>query len=230
MLLHIPGVLDREQVARFRAALEGAEWIDGRQTVGAQGARVKRNQQLAEDSPLRRELGGIVLAALARNPLYFASVLPLRTLPPRFNRYEGGGEYGMHVDGAVMALPAVAGQPTEHLRSDVSCTLFLSDPEDYDGGGLVVDDTYGEHEVKLPAGDLIVYPSSSLHRVEPVTRGARLAAFFWVQSMVPDLEQRQLLFKLDTSIQALTAAGADHATLLQLTGIYHNLLRRWAAT
>jgi PKHD-type hydroxylase len=230
MLLHIPGVLDRDQVARFRSALEGAEWIDGRQTVGAQGAQVKRNQQLAEDSPLRRELGEVVLAALARNPLYFAAVLPLRTLPPRFNRYEGGGEYGFHVDGAVMALPPVPGQPGGHLRSDVSCTLFLCDPEEYDGGGLIVDDTYGEHEVKLPAGDLIVYPSSSLHRVEAVTRGARLAAFFWVQSMVRDDEQRQLLFKLDTSIQALTQSGADREALLQLTGIYHNLLRRWAET
>ena len=230
MLLHIPGVLDREQLARFRAALDGAGWVDGRQTVGAQGAQVKRNQQLAEDSPLRCELGGIVLAALARNPLYFAAVLPLRTLQPRFNRYQAGGEYGFHVDGAVMALPPVQGQAAEHLRSDVSCTLFLCDPEEYDGGGLIVDDTYGEHEVKLPAGDLIVYPSSSLHRVEAVTRGARLAAFFWVQSMVRDDEQRQLLFKLDASIQALTRSGAEREALLQLTGIYHNLLRRWADT
>lgn len=230
MLLHIPGVLDREQVMRFRSSLEGAEWVDGRQTVGVQGAQVKRNLQLAEDSQVREELGGIVLAALARNPLYFAAVLPLRTLPPRFNRYEGRGEYGFHVDGAVMALLPVQGQANGHLRSDVSCTLFLCDPEEYDGGGLIVDDTYGEHEVKLPAGDLIVYPSSSLHRVEPVTRGARLAAFFWVQSMVRDDEQRQLLFKLDTSIQALTQSGADREALLQLTGIYHNLLRRWAET
>lgn len=230
MLLHIPQVLDREQVARFHSVLERAEWVDGRQTVGAQGAQVKRNLQLAEDSPVRSELGAIILAALARNPLYFASVLPLRTLAPRFNRYQDGGEYGLHVDGAVMALPSLAGQPPGHLRSDVSCTLFLCDPEEYDGGGLVVDDTYGEHEVKLPAGDLIVYPSSSLHRVEPVTRGARVAAFFWVQSMVRDLEQRQILFKLDTSIQALTHSGADREALLQLTGIYHNLLRRWAET
>lgn len=230
MLLHVPGILDREQVVRFRTALAAAEWVDGRQTVGAQGALVKRNLQLAEDSPVRRELGAIVLAALARNPLYFAAVLPLRTLPPRFNRYEGGGEYGFHVDGAVMALPPVQDQASGYLRSDVSCTLFLSEPDDYDGGGLVVDDTYGEHEVKLPAGDLIVYPSGSLHRVDPVTRGTRLAAFFWVQSMVRDLEQRQLLFKLDGSIQALTQSGADREALLQLTGIYHNLLRRWAET
>lgn len=239
MLLHIPGVLDREQLARIRAALDGAEWVDGRQTVGAQGAQVKRNLQLAEDSPLRRELGAQVLAAIARNPMYFAAALPLRTLPPRFNRYEGGGTYGAHVDGAVMALPSDApgGLPGEHgyVRSDLSCTLFLNEPDDYDGGGLVVDDTYGEHEVKLPAGDLILYPSSSLHRVEPVTRGARIASFFWIQSLVRDLEQRQLLYQLDTSIQALTASGAStspdsHEALLRLTGIYHNLLRRWAET
>jgi PKHD-type hydroxylase len=243
MLLHIPGILDREQLERIRAALDGAEWVDGRQTVGAQGAQVKRNLQLAEDSPLRRELGAVVLAALARNPMYFAAALPLRTLPPRFNRYEGGGTYGAHVDGAVMALPASAsgglpgGLPGEHgyVRSDLSCTLFLNEPDEYDGGGLVVDDTYGEHEVKLPAGDLILYPSSSLHRVEPVTRGARIASFFWIQSMVRDLEQRSLLFQLDTSIQALTASGAASSpdtrdALVRLTGIYHNLLRRWAET
>lgn len=239
MLLHIPGILDRDQLARIRAALDGAEWVDGRQTVGAQGAQVKRNLQLAEDSPLRRELGALVLAALARNPMYFAAALPLRTLAPRFNRYEGGGTYGAHVDGAVMALPATTpgALPGEHgyVRSDLSCTLFLNEPGEYDGGGLVVDDTYGEHEVKLPAGDLILYPSSSLHRVEPVTRGARIASFFWVQSLVRDLEQRQLLYQLDTSIQALTASGASASpdsreALLRLTGIYHNLLRRWAET
>ena len=228
MLLHIPQVLDGEKVARMRAALAAAEWVDGRQTVGAQGAAVKRNLQLAEDSTLRRELGAQVLAALAGNPLYFAAVLPLRTLPPRFNRYEGGGEYGFHVDGAVMALPAAPGEPATSLRSDVSCTLFLADPNDYDGGELVVDDTYGAHEVKLPAGDLIVYPSSSLHRVAPVTRGARLAAFFWVQSLVRDPARRQMLLELDTSIQELTRTGADRGALLRLTGVYHNLLRRWA--
>jgi PKHD-type hydroxylase len=230
MLLHIPEILAKDEVAHFRAALDAADWIDGRQTVGAQGAQVKRNQQLAEDSPLRRELGALVLAALARNPLYFAAALPLRTLPPRFNRYEGGGAYGAHVDGAVMALPGGAAGEGGYVRSDLSCTLFLNPPEEYEGGGLVVDDTYGEHEVKLPAGDLILYPSSSLHRVEPVTRGARIASFFWVQSMVRDLEQRQLLFKLDASIQALTASGADREALVHLTGIYHNLLRRWAET
>jgi PKHD-type hydroxylase len=230
MLLHVPEVLDQEQVAAMRTALAGAQWVDGRQTVGAQGAKVKRNLQLPETSPVRLELAAQVLAAVGRNPLYFASVLPLRTLPPRFNRYEGGGEYGLHIDGAVMALPALEGETAGSLRSDVSCTLFLSAPDEYDGGELIVTDTFGEHLVKLPAGDLIVYPSSSLHRVAPVTRGARHAAFFWVQSMVRDAEQRQMLLHLDTAIQELTRADADHGAVLRLTGVYHNLLRRWAET
>ncbi len=226
MLLHIPDVLSREQLTVMRAALEGADWTDGRETVGAQGARAKQNQQLPESSPLRQQLGQVVLSALARSPIYHAATLPLRTLPPRFNRYHGGGHYGFHVDGAVMALPAAAGQ----LRSDISCSLFLNEPEDYDGGELVVSDTYGEHEVKLPAGDLIVYPSSSLHRVQAVTRGTRLASFFWVQSLIRDDGRRRLLFELDTSIQHLTRTGADADAVLQLTGVYHNLLRQWAET
>ena len=225
MLLHIPGVLEGGDVVRLRDALNAATWTDGRETVGAQGARVKRNLQLPDASPLRAELGREVLAALARHPLWHAATLPQRILPPRFNRYEGGGQYGNHVDGAVMALPE-GGQ----LRSDVSCTLFLSDPGDYDGGELIVSDLYGEHEVKLPAGDAVVYPSGSLHRVQPVTRGARLAAFFWVQSLVRDDGQRRLLLELDTSIQRLTASGADPQAVLQLTGVYHNLLRRWSDT
>jgi len=223
MLLHIPDILDHEQLRQLRAALEAADWTDGRETVGTQGAQVKRNRQLPDASPLRRQLGEVVLAALAKSPLYHAATLPLRTLPPRFNRYEGGGEYGMHVDGSVMALPN-----GEQLRSDISCTLFLSDPDDYDGGELIVSDTYGEHEVKLPAGDAIIYPASSLHRVQPVTRGARVAAFFWVQSLVRDDGRRRLLFELDASIQRLVATGADHDAVLQLTGTYHNLLRQWA--
>ncbi|MDO1528099.1 Fe2+-dependent dioxygenase [Fulvimonas sp. R45] len=223
MLLHIPGVLDHGQVARLRQALDGADWTDGRETVGAQGAQVKRNRQLPDASPLRVELGRTVLSALARHPLYHAATLPLRTLPPRFNRYEGGGEYGMHVDGSVMALPN-----GEQLRSDIACTLFLSDPGDYDGGELVVSDTYGEHEVKLPAGDAVIYPASSLHRVQPVTRGARLAAFFWAQSLVRDDGRRRLLFELDASIQRLRGTGADPDAVLQLSGVYHNLLRQWA--
>jgi len=225
MLLHIPDVLSREQVTQLRVMLDAADWTDGRETVGAQGAQVKRNQQLPDASPLRQQLGQLVLAALAGNPLYHAAALPLRTLSPRFNRYQGGGQYGFHVDGAVMALSGDA-----QLRSDVSCTLFLSEPDEYDGGELIVNDTYGEHEVKLPAGDLIVYPSSSLHRVTPVTRGARVAAFFWVQSLIRDDSRRRLLFELDASIQRLTQTGADAASLLQLTGVYHNLLRQWAET
>jgi PKHD-type hydroxylase len=225
MLLHVPAVLSHAQVAQMREALNSAYWTDGRETVGPQGAQVKQNQQLPDASPLRAELGEIVLSALAQQPLYHAAALPLRTLPPRFNRYEGGGQYGFHVDGAVMGLPA-GGQ----LRSDISCTLFLSEPDDYDGGELIVSDTYGEHEIKLPAGDLIVYPSSSLHRVQPVTRGSRLATFFWVQSMIRDDARRRMLFELDTSVQTLTRSGADANALLTLTGIYHNLLRQWAET
>ena len=225
MLLHIPDVLSREQVTQLRVMLDAADWTDGRETVGAQGAQVKHNQQLPDASPLRRQLGEVVLAALAKNPLYHAAALPMRTLPPRFNRYQGGGQYGFHVDGAVMALSSDA-----QLRSDVSCTLFLSEPDEYDGGELIVNDTYGEHEVKLPAGDLIVYPSSSLHRVTPVTRGVRVAAFFWVQSLIRDDSRRRLLFDLDSSIQRLTQGGADAASLLQLSGVYHNLLRQWAET
>jgi PKHD-type hydroxylase len=226
MLMHIPEVLGKDQVAGMRAALDAAEWTDGRQTVGPQGAKVKRNLQLPDASPLRRELGEVVVAALNRHPLYHAATLPLRTLSPRFNRYEGGGEYGFHIDGAVMST----GTGETHVRSDISCTLFLSEPEEYEGGELIVSDTYGEHEVKLPAGDAIVYPSSSLHRVAAVTRGARIASFFWVQSMVRDDGARRLLLEMDTAIRTLSAGGADQASILQLTGVYHNLLRRWAET
>ena len=226
MLLHVPAVLTPEEVLQFRQALDAADWTDGRETVGPQGAQVKRNQQLPDSSPLKQELGQAVLNALARSPLYFAAALPRHTLPPRFNRYQGGGEYGFHVDGAVMSH----GQPQQTLRTDLSCTLFLSAPEEYDGGELVISDTYGEHEVKLPAGDLILYPSSSLHRVTPVTRGARVASFFWIQSLVRSAEQRRLLFELDASIQSLTASGAARADVLRLSNIYHNLLRDWSET
>jgi len=230
MLLHIPGILDDQEVARFRRELEQADWTDGRETVGAQGAQVKRNLQLPDASPLKRQLGQAVLNALARSPLYFAAALPLRTLPPRFNRYEGGGHYGFHVDGSVMTVSGQDGHPPTTLRTDLSVTLFLSEPEEYEGGELVISDTYGQHEVKLPAGDLILYPSSSLHQVAPVTRGARYASFFWVQSLVRDAGRRQMLFELDASIQALTASGADRDALLRLTNVYHNLLRGWSET
>jgi PKHD-type hydroxylase len=226
MLLHTPEVLSAEQVTQMRAALEAAGWTGGRETEGTQGAQVKRNRQLLDAAPLRRQLGQQVQAALARHLLHHAATLPQRMLPPRFNRYSDGGQYGFHVNGAVMALPNAEGQ----LRSDISCTLFLNEPEAYDGGKLIVSDTCGKHEVKLPAGDLIVYPSSSLHRVAPVTRGARLASFFWVQSLIRDDRRRRLLFELDASIQTLTRPGADIAAVLQLTGVHHNLLRQWTET
>lgn len=225
MLLHIPNILMPDELRHIRAQLDSAQWIDGRETVGIQGAQVKRNQQLALNNPLRAELASIVQAAVARNPLFFAAALPLKTVPPRFNRYANGGEYGFHVDGAVMQIDGET-----QIRSDVSCTVFLSDPEEYDGGELIVSDTYGEHEVKLPAGDAIVYPSSSLHRVAPVTRGARVASFFWMQSMVRDDASRRMLLELDTSIETLRHDNADAGAILQLTGVYHNLLRRWADT
>lgn len=225
MLLHIENVLDAASVARMRAKLDTAEWTDGRETVGPQGAAVKRNLQLPDASPLRMELGREVLAACARHPVFHAATLPVKILPPRFNRYADGGSYGAHIDGAVMALA-----DGSQLRSDIACTLFLAEPDSYDGGELVVDDTYGEHEVKLPVGDAIVYPASSLHRVEPVTRSARIAAFFWIQSLVRDEAQRRMLLQLDTAIRQLGAEHAGTEAIKQLTGVYHNLLRRWSDT
>ena len=223
MMLHIPEVLTRDQVAQIRAKLDQSDWIDGKATVGEQGAQVKRNRQLPESSPLSIELGETVLAALARNPLFFAATLPLRTIPPLFNCYEGGEHYGLHIDGAVRKVLGAS-----YLRTDVSSTLFLCDPEEYEGGELVVVDTYGTHEVKLPAGDLIVYPSSSLHRVEPVTQGARICSFFWTQSMVRDDSRRGMLFELDQNIQKLRGRLGDCDEVLSLTGHYHNLLRQWS--
>ncbi|TAN03868.1 MAG: Fe2+-dependent dioxygenase [Rhodanobacteraceae bacterium] len=225
MLLHIENLLDAATVARMRARLDAAGWIDGRETVGLQGARVKRNQQLPDTSPLRTELGREVLAACARHPLFHAATLPVKILPPRFNRYADGGSYGAHVDGAVMALA-----DGTQLRSDIACTVLLAEPGNYTGGELVIEDTWGEHAVKLPAGDAIVYPASSLHRVEPVTHGARVAAFFWIQSLVRDESRRRTLLQLDTAIRQLDAGGADGAAVKQLTGVYHNLLRQWSET
>lgn len=224
MMLHVPKVLTPDQVADIRRRLDAADWVDGRATVGPQGARAKQNRQLPELSPVGQELGRIVLTALADHPLYFSAALPLRHVPPLFNRYEGGEHYGLHIDGSVRSVPGT----TLRLRTDLSSTLFLCDPEDYDGGELVVMDTYGAHEVKLPAGDLILYPASSLHRVEPVTRGARICSFFWTQSMVRDDGQRSLLFELDQNIQKLRQRVGDCEEVVALTGQYHNLLRMWA--
>ena len=223
-MLHVPGVLTPEQVREMRAALEATAWVDGRETVGEQGAKVKQNRQLPETSPLGLELGRIVLDALGRSPLFFSAALPLRTIPPLFNSYEGGEHYGAHIDGAMRRIPGSG----EWLRTDVSSTLFLSDPDEYDGGELIVTDAYGEHEVKLPAGDLILYPSTSIHRVEPVTRGARVCSFFWTQSMVRDDMRRGLLLELDQNIQSLRARLGDCPELVGLTGHYHNLLRQWS--
>ena len=224
MLLHIPGIFTTEEAARIREALEQAEWRDGKVTAGYQSAKTKNNQQLAEGDPLAREISTAMLQRLWNNPLFISAVLPNKVYPPLFNRYSGGGAFGYHIDNAVRAIK---GSP-EQVRTDVSATLFFSEPESYDGGDLVIQDTYGEHRVKLAAGDLVVYPASSLHQVEPVTRGARLASFFWIQSMIREDSQRALLFDMDQAIQSLTRDVPDHPALVRLTGNYHNLLRRWA--
>lgn len=226
MMLHIPGVLTPQQAAALRARLEASDWIDGRATVGEQGARVKHNRQLPERSELGQELGRVVQQAVADNQVFFAAALPARTMPPLFNCYEGGEHYGAHVDGSVRTVPG----SDYRLRTDLSSTLFLSEPDTYEGGELIVNDTYGEHEVKLPAGDLVLYSATSLHRVQPVTRGARVCAFFWTQSMIRDDGQRSMLFELDTTIQSLRAKYGDGDETVALTAHYHNLMRRWAET
>jgi PKHD-type hydroxylase len=223
MLLHIPDVLTQTEVRHFRAALDTAEWVDGGATAGFQSARVKNNAQLAEDSAAARELGEIVLAALSRSALFASAALPAKVFPPLFNRYAGGQAFGNHVDNAIRQTRGGL-----RLRTDVSATLFLSAPEEYAGGELVVDDTYGPHSAKLPAGHLVLYPATSLHRVTPVTRGVRLASFFWIESLVRDDAQRTLLFDMDLSIIRLRERVGDDASVVALTGIYHNLLRRWA--
>jgi PKHD-type hydroxylase len=227
MLLQIPDVLTAEQVRSCRQKLETAQWADGRITAGYQSAQAKDNLQLAETDPLAGELGGVVLEALSRNSTFFTAALPKRIYPPLFNCYRGGQSFGFHVDNAVRydRRNGIA----EAVRTDLSATLFLADPTEYDGGELVIEDTYGNQQVKLPAGHLVLYPSTSLHRVMPVTRGARIASFFWMQSMVRSDEQRRTLLELDVSIRRLTARlGADAPELVQLTGVYHNLLRQWA--
>jgi PKHD-type hydroxylase len=224
MLLQVPAVLTREQVSEARRALDAAQWIDGRVTAGPQSARAKDNLQLPEDHPLARQLGDAIVQALQRHPLFVSAALPLRVFPPLFNKYEGGGSFASHVDNAIRQ---VAGTP-HRIRTDLSATLFLSDPEEYDGGELTVEDTYGVHSVKLPAGHLVLYPATSLHHVTPVTRGARVASFFWIQSLIRDDGQRTLLFDLDTAIQRVTQDLPDHPVAIQLTGVYHNLLRQWA--
>jgi len=228
MLLRIAGLFNPPQVRMVRERLEGAgsAWVDGRATAGHQGAPVKHNLQLAETAPVARELSSVVVAALERHPLFLSAALPKLIYPPMFNRYDGAAEmtFGTHVDGAVRLVPGTGMK----IRTDVAATLFLADPDTYDGGELVVEDSYGTQSIKLPAGDMVLYPATSRHRVTPVTRGVRLASFFWVQSMVRDDAQRALLFHLDMAIVRLGPVAPGHASLVELTGCYHNLLRMWA--
>lgn len=227
MLTLIPNVLDKDTVRQFRARLDAADWTDGRETAGTLGAKVKQNRQLPARSETGLALGNHILGVLGRHPLFMSAALPHRIYPPLFNRYSGGEHYGLHVDGSIMPIPG----SHEFLRSDLSATLFLCEPEEYDGGELTIETPFGAQQVKLPAGDMVLYPSSSLHEVTPVTRGTRTCSFFWIQSMVQSGEQRTLLFDLDQSVQALTASATaeQKPTVLQLAGVYHNLLRQWAS-
>ncbi len=224
MLLHIPQVLTEEQTAECRLLLEAAEWVDGRVTAGYQSARAKNNSQLPEGHPAAQKVGETILRALEQNALFLSAALPLRVFPPLFNRYAGGQAFGTHVDNAIRQ----SRETGMKIRTDLSATLFFTGPEEYEGGELVVEDTYGVQQVKLPAGHMVLYPSTSLHHVRPVTSGARLCSFFWLQSMVRDDAERTLLFDLDVAIQQISAERADHPASVPLTGVYHNLLRRWA--
>jgi PKHD-type hydroxylase len=225
MLLQIPDVLTTEQVAQARARLDAAEWVDGRVTAGHQSAQAKHNMQIAEGHPAAREVGDLIVRALQQNPLFITAALPLHVFPPLFNRYAGGQSFGSHVDNSIRTVPGTA----HRIRTDLSATLFLSQPDEYDGGELMIEDTYGVHSVKLPAGSMVLYPSTSLHHVRPVTRGARVSSFFWLQSMVRDDGDRTLLFDLDSAIRSLNQASpASNPVAVQLTGVYHNLLRKWA--
>ncbi|MGB0659202.1 MAG: Fe2+-dependent dioxygenase [Mangrovicoccus sp.] len=225
MLISIPDLLSADEVAEIRQALDAAQWTDGRDTAGAQSAEIKRNEQIPLDSPILPQLQQWLLPRLTTNPIWMSAVLPAQILPPMFNRYAGGQTFGTHVDNAIRVIPGEGRQ----IRTDVSCTVFLSDPDDYDGGELIVEGHYGAQSVKLPAGAAVVYPSTSLHQVTPVTRGARVASFFWIQSMVRDAARREMLFDLDQNIQSLgPQLGANAAEVVSLTGLYHNLIRQWA--
>lgn len=234
MLAHIQGVLSADEVANIRSVLEGADWVDGRVSAGPQGAAVKNNLQAAEDSPQGQALSQQVIDALMRNRVFMAAALPARIAPPLFNRYDVGMGYGTHIDGAIRtyrAPEAGVGMGARHCRTDLSATLFLTDPDDYDGGELNIETPYGVHAVKLPAGDLILYPSVSRHRVEPVTRGSRWASFMWLQSMIRDDSRRDTLFEMDAALRELDRKlGAKDDTLVTLTGMYHNLVRMWSET
>ncbi|QMV62143.1 Fe2+-dependent dioxygenase [Pseudomonas berkeleyensis] len=226
MLIEIEALLSATELDEVRRQLLAQPWVDGKVTAGVQSAQVKVNRQLDEDNPLARQLGELILRRLSNNALFMSAALPKRIYPPLFNRYGGGEAFGFHVDNAIRGIKGVR----ERVRTDLSATLFLADPSSYNGGELVIRDTFGEQRVKLPAGHLVLYPGSSLHRVEPVTRGERLASFFWIESLVREDGQRQMLLDMDVAIQRLTAQGADDQSLLELTGVYHNLLRRWSDT
>lgn len=223
MLLHIPGVFTRNEVATLRERLDAGPWVDGNVTSGHQSAGAKVNRQLPEDSAEAQQVGALIQQALNANPMFVSAALPHTVFPPLFNRYEGGERFGLHVDNAIRQRGAL------RIRSDLSATLFLSEPGDYDGGELIIEEMYGPQSVKLPAGDMVLYPSRSLHRVTPVTRGARVASFFWIQSLVRDDADRETLFRLDVAIQRVSVdRGPQDAAVLELTAVYHNLLRRWA--
>ena len=227
MLVHVQGVLSPEQVALCRARLEAADWVDGKVTAGAQSALAKHNLQVPEDAPAARELGELILGALGRNQDFVSAALPLRVFPPLFNRYDEGMAFGAHVDNAIRPVRGTSVK----VRTDLSATLFLSDPKDYDGGELVIEGAFGAQEVKLEAGQMVLYPASSLHRVNPITRGARVASFFWIQSMVRDDGDRAVLFDMDQAIQDhARELGLDHPRTVRLTAVYHNLVRRCADT
>jgi PKHD-type hydroxylase len=226
MLLHVPNVLNADELAQLRQLMSKADWTDGKVTAGTQSAKVKRNIQLPETTADAEAARLIVLKALNRNALFFSAALPKKIYPPLFNQYRDGMDFGAHIDNAVRTH-AISGV---HVRTDISCTLFIADPESYEGGELVVEDTYGHQMVKLPAGDMVLYPGTSLHHVRPVTKGARLASFFWVQSMIRDDAQRTLLFDMDAAIVTLRQQVGDNAAVIRLTGNYHNLVRMWADT
>jgi PKHD-type hydroxylase len=227
MLVCIPEVLSKDQVAACWSMMTDAGWVDGRTTAGTQSAFVKNNRQLPSTSPAARQMGDLILDALGANPVFLSAALPLKILPPMFNRYGIGETFGTHIDNAIRGVPGTA----TRIRTDLSATLFLTEPDAYDGGELVVEDYYGAHEVKLAAGDLVLYPATSLHMVRPVTRGERISSFFWLQSMIRDQQARTLLYDLDQTIQSLSGdIGIDAEPCVRLTGIYHNMIRYWAET
>ncbi len=224
MLLHIPNVLNAAELKSLQDLMNEAEWVDGKVTAGTQSAQVKRNRQVAEDSPFAEAARKIVLQALSRNALYFSAAIPKKIYPPLFNQYQVGMDFGAHIDNAVRTHAATG----NHVRTDISCTLFIAPPESYEGGELVIEDSYGQQSVKLPAGDMVLYPGTSLHHVRPVTKGARVACFFWTQSMIRDDAQRTLLFDMDAAIATLRQQHGDVPAVVRLTGNYHNLIRMWA--